>query len=518
MPARRSWFAPVFVALTVAGACGDSGGPSVPSGVVVVSGGGQSGHISLPLAQPLVVRVTGAGGASFPGATVAWTVTSGSATLAPVSSQSDADGRATTIVTLGATPGAVVVSASTSGLNPVTFTLTAVGPQTLTRTAGDNQTGPVGGQLPESLQVSVVGTDGLPYAGATVTWNVAGGAGTPGPALVLTDGDGLAATSVTLATAGDLTVTAAVVGVPPVSFAATAVPPCAYVAPYVLGQTVNAALTAFDCLLNLGGASYYYDFYALDLPAQQSLSVSMSSTAFDTWLDLFRITGLGAAFNDDSAAGNENSHIEAILGGGSYVIGPSSLFPVTTGSYVLRSATRPATISGCRVIWIAGLVTVGETVLATDCVDASSGSTFYSDRVALTLDAGSLLRIHLQSAAQDPLVYLYDVDLGSVVATNDDSAAGTTTAFIEYVAPAASTFIIDLGTAVAGQTGAYTLSITGTGLAAAAGVRAAGEADLLRVPLERLRGPGTKGSLDATGMVRARLPNVRGKGPRGSVP
>jgi len=177
MSARRFWLA-ASLALVVTGACGDSGGPSGASGLAVVSGAGQSGHINLPLAQPLVVLVSGSGGAAFPGATVAWAVTSGSATFAPGASQSDAAGHAATVVTFGSTPGAVVVSASTSGVTPVSFPLTAIGPAALAVVSGNAQTGPVGGVVAESLRVALTGTDGLPYAGATVTWAITAGAGT----------------------------------------------------------------------------------------------------------------------------------------------------------------------------------------------------------------------------------------------------------------------------------------------------------------------------------------------------
>ena len=493
MPARRSWFSPVFVALVMV-ACGDSGGPSGPSAVVVVSGGGQSGHINVALAQPLVVRVTGPGGASFPGATVTWAVTSGGAVLAPASSQSDTAGRASTVVTLGSTPGVVVVSASTSGLSPVTFALTAVGPAALAAVSGSGQTGPVGGALAESLRVALTGTDGLPYAGAAVSWAITAGAGTASPPLSVTNATGAAATLIAPAAAGNLTITATSGAATPATFTATAVPPCQYLRPYALGDVVGGTLSTLDCAVNLG-AIFYYDFYQLDFAAQQSFTVTMSSGTFDTWLDLFEFTGALVGSNDDSlGVVGASAFFEGIFAPGEYVIGASSFDPVVTGPYTLRSATRPATIAQCRVIWAVRSITVTETIMTTDCADASSGSTFYSDRMVLGLETGAVLEVRMTSGAVNPLLILYDVAAQAIVATNDDSSAGNPTAYFTYTVPQAGFFILDIGTAVAGQTGAYTLTVGGTPITGGAGplrasmpagvVRAGGKSPIpIRLPL-----------------------------------
>src|SRR5574341_1124516 len=107
MSALRSWLMPITL-MVVAGACGsDSGGPSGASGIAVQSGNGQSAHINASPAQPLVVLVTGSGGGPFQGATVTWSVTSGSATVSPTSSSSDPSGLASAVVTFGPTAGAV---------------------------------------------------------------------------------------------------------------------------------------------------------------------------------------------------------------------------------------------------------------------------------------------------------------------------------------------------------------------------------------------------------------------------
>ena len=75
-------------------ACGgsDSTGTTsttTPSGLTIVSGNGQVGLIGTALAQPLVVKVTGATGAPLSGIAVQFSVASGSATVLPSTGATD---------------------------------------------------------------------------------------------------------------------------------------------------------------------------------------------------------------------------------------------------------------------------------------------------------------------------------------------------------------------------------------------------------------------------------------------
>jgi hypothetical protein len=359
--------------------------------------------------------------------------------------------------------------------------------------------------------VSLTGTDGLPYAGGTIVWAVTTGAGTASPPQSVTGANGQATTLISPAAAGGLTITASSGTATPATFTGTGVPPCQYVRPYTLGDVVSGTLSTLDCGLNLGGAIYYYDFYNLVFAAQQSFTVSMSS-AFDTWVDLLKPTGEVLGSNDDSISTVSNSHFEGIFGPGNYVIGASSYEPVTTGPYTVRSAARASTIAQCRVIWGVRPIVITETIMATDCIDASSGSTFYSDRLALALDAGVTLEVRMTSGAVDPSLYLYDVFGGAIVASNNDSSAGNPTAFLTYAVPADGLFFLDAGTAVAGQTGAYTLTVAGTTVAGAAGSGVAASA--WRIPAAFGRGAVGKAPLQIRIPLRARLAAGEGGGPK----
>lgn len=91
----------------------------------IVGGNNQTGTIGLALSQLLKVQVLGTDGNPYAGATVSFAVAAGSATVSPASGVTGVDGTATTVVTLGDTPGPVTVNAVVAGLATVTFSLTA---------------------------------------------------------------------------------------------------------------------------------------------------------------------------------------------------------------------------------------------------------------------------------------------------------------------------------------------------------------------------------------------------------
>lgn len=118
----------LFTALLLA-ACGDSTGSSRPAAVGIVSGNGQGGTVASLVPNPLVVRVTNAGGSPVQGVTVSWAVTAGGGSLTAASSVTGADGQAQVQWLLGTRTEAQTVTATVEGLAPAVFTITpAPGP------------------------------------------------------------------------------------------------------------------------------------------------------------------------------------------------------------------------------------------------------------------------------------------------------------------------------------------------------------------------------------------------------
>ena len=220
-----------------------------PASLSIVSGNNQTGTVGTALRQSLKVQVLGTDGNPYAGATVTFTVVSGSATIVPATQQTANDGTASTLVTFGSTPGPVTINATVAGLAPVTFSLNAttvqVTPATLTIVSGDKQSGNTGTTLSQKLVVKVTGSDMNPFGGATVAFAVTTGAATLNPSTPQqTAADGTASTSVTLgATPGAVTVTASVTGLPAVTFSLTSTA-AANLPQIFTGGVVSAGLSA----------------------------------------------------------------------------------------------------------------------------------------------------------------------------------------------------------------------------------------------------------------------------------
>ncbi len=98
----------------------------VATGVEALSGDAQNGTAGEALAETIAVRVFDRHGQSVPGVAVAWAVTGGGGSLAPLSTETDATGEARASWTLG-TAGANAAEARSEGLagSPARFTAAA---------------------------------------------------------------------------------------------------------------------------------------------------------------------------------------------------------------------------------------------------------------------------------------------------------------------------------------------------------------------------------------------------------
>lgn len=91
--------------------------------ITKVSGDNQSGAVGTALSNPLVVQVKNGAGAPQSGVTVNFAVTGGGGSVSPASAVTNANGQASTTLTVGTTGGvANTVSATASGIGNVTFT------------------------------------------------------------------------------------------------------------------------------------------------------------------------------------------------------------------------------------------------------------------------------------------------------------------------------------------------------------------------------------------------------------
>ncbi|GAB2493578.1 autotransporter domain-containing protein [Arenimonas alkanexedens] len=174
--------------------------------LTAASGGAQSALPNAPFPLPLRVNATD-NGVGAVGVTINWSITAGSATLSAATSLTDSLGDATIGVTAGATPGPVTIIGvrqdDASAIAVFNLNVNALG--TLAVVGGDGQT-LAAGATSAPLQVELRDSTGNPIAGATIDWTAS--TGTLATATSLTNAAGVAANTVTIATAGALDVTA----------------------------------------------------------------------------------------------------------------------------------------------------------------------------------------------------------------------------------------------------------------------------------------------------------------------
>ena len=178
------------------------------SGVNKTSGDNQSANPGQTLAPMVVTIVPPAGVTDLSGVPVTFTVTSGSVTsLSVTSTVTDAAGQASTVATLGLTPGPVTIVAQVTNGPSVTFNATVNGTivsTTMTIVSGNDQTLDTG--VASGPMVVELKDGGTPIPGLTVTWGSSNG--TMNPSSSVTDANGRASATVTPSAAGAVVVTA----------------------------------------------------------------------------------------------------------------------------------------------------------------------------------------------------------------------------------------------------------------------------------------------------------------------
>ncbi len=133
-----------------------------------LSGDGQTAVVSRAFPNPLVVQLFDAQGRPISGASVAFSVTNGSATLSSATASTNAQGQASVTVTAGSIAGPITVQATSLG-RTVTFGLTAVPPgPTITSVVNAASFAP--GLSPCSLN-TIFGLNIAPNLNGTVSGN-----------------------------------------------------------------------------------------------------------------------------------------------------------------------------------------------------------------------------------------------------------------------------------------------------------------------------------------------------------
>lgn len=172
--------------------------PGAPT-ITIVAGDDQRGQVGATLPVPLQVAVRTAQGARLANARVDFSTVNGSAS--PKSAVTDAEGVASTLVTLGTAAGPVTITATLvdSGVSALFRAVALPGPPAgISRVSGDGQLAPAGQTLPLPLEVAVTDAYGNPTA-ATVLFEASTAQGFFSPERSPTDEQGRARASFRIA-------------------------------------------------------------------------------------------------------------------------------------------------------------------------------------------------------------------------------------------------------------------------------------------------------------------------------
>jgi len=202
-----------------------TGTPGPAAIITKESGDNQTGTAGLPVADPPTVKVTDAFGNVISDVAVSFAVASGGGSVTDENPSTAVDGTAAVgSWTLGATVGMNELTATVSGVTPVTFTANGViGATTIVKQAGDNQSALVGTSVTTPATVLLTDASSNPVVDQQVVFDVASGGGSITLGTTTTNAGGLASVgSWTLGTtAGGNTLTATTQGLAPVTFTAT---------------------------------------------------------------------------------------------------------------------------------------------------------------------------------------------------------------------------------------------------------------------------------------------------------
>jgi len=365
-------------------ACGGDGatGPSAAS-VTGIVGDSQVAPTGAPLAFPLSFVVLGSSGQPMQGVSVSWTVTpAGRAAFSPQTSASNALGEVTTNVTVGATPGEVVIQANVPGVQPVVFHALVVDPCDFAAsyTIGESRTGVLttndchvgGSYYTDFYQFTVGAQQGLvatmtattfdawldAFGGRQIAFNDDAGAGTSNARLQLIVAPGnyvLAPNTYSANVTGAYTLTSGV--------RAQTLAGCTEETWVTRGVTITDGLTASDCPDTVAAGVFYSDLVGMIGFAGDTIRLTQRSAVFDPMLTLFRIDSIGlvvVASNDDTSTTTDAFVSYPVTRTAVYVVSMSSADPAATGAYTIAVGGFPIGPSGPRPVAAGGTIRAGQ--------------------------------------------------------------------------------------------------------------------------------------------------------------
>jgi hypothetical protein len=227
------------------------------------------------------------------------------------------------------------------------------------------------------------------------------------------------------------------------------------------GRQVGGTLDSGDPKLD---DDSHYETWFVNLSAGQRITVTMRSSAFDTYLSIGKSGGSERdESNDDFESGSTDSQLEFTApSAGTYVVIANSLGEGETGAYTLvatiSGGSGGSSNSGGGALTATRSISLGQTVsgeLTSSSLKRADDS-FY-EGWTLQAPAGSRITVTLRSGDFDSYLTIQDVtgeDLGS-----DDDSGGERDAEVTVTVPSNGRIVIIANTLSEGETGRYTLRV-----------------------------------------------------------
>lgn len=340
--------------------------------------------------------------------------------------------------------GLFIACSSDGGQGPSATYTVEVNPQTLALTLGGaSATGTATATVTQKLGANSVVDNTSP-----VTWATS-------DASIATVSQGGRTATVTAIGQGTATITATAQGVSGSTSASVTAPACLLSSSNPLvtaGTPLSGALSNSDCRYNNSPA----DFYRLVVPATQSLTIDLTTTAFVPALFVFGPTGGSPIVLHQPSSGGA-AQIIAAVPAGTYTVAVASNSATASGNYTLSVTAASANICGLNG---ATTVTVPQTIngtLTTSDCKLTSSDPRPADLYKFTLAGTQVVTLTSQSTAFAPVTNLYDATGAFIVSgdstLNQTRVVRTLTAGTYYVATEGKTLT---------SSGAYTLDLAGT--------------------------------------------------------
>ncbi|HET6762081.1 MAG TPA: hypothetical protein VFH27_00380 [Longimicrobiaceae bacterium] len=228
--------------------------------------------------------------------------------------------------------------------------------------------------------------------------------------------------------------------------------------PLRIGAEATGTLAASDPTANGRGAFRVYQFTGR---RGQRLAITMKAKDFDAYLSVGRtVMGItDVVKTDDDGGGGTDARVRfTVPQDGNWLVIAQSLPAEGAGSYTLLLDTLPAPVIRPPVALQMGR-TVNATLTETDPTLESDDSHYHM--YTLNARRGQRLEITMRSSDMDPYLAWGTMKNGEFESSStDDDGGGGTDSRLRVTVPDDGVYYIRANTALAAQTGAYTLMVT----------------------------------------------------------